>query len=524
MIGCAQNYWPPRFLAMNAERVACRVAIRVDASTQIGTGHFMRCLTLADELCRRCATVHFVSRQLPEYLEAMLVERKLGFTRIGASGDPAATGGLAHAAWLGTSQEVDVAQSRGALSGGSWDWLIVDHYALDAAWEQAMRPLVGKIAVIDDIADRAHDCDVLIDQNLHEDAVARYCGLVPSHCRMLLGPGHAILRSEFREARRNMGARSGHVKHVLIFFGGMDRENYTGRVLEALCSLDLSGLVVDVVIGEQHPYLRQIQEACLNDGWCCHVQTDRMGLLMSTADLAIGAGGVAVWERCCVGLPSFVIPMAENQEEQVFNLANRGVIYAPALVNKSANEVSGHVRALLGNSCLLSALSKAAAALVDGNGVLRVVNGLIGTQIRMRRASQDDSPNIFTWRNTPEIRSVSRNQDLISWQDHQAWFTAALSSESRYLLIGELFGCYVGVVRFDVLDGEAEVSIYLTPEMLGQGWGGDLLKSAEAWFVHNVRDVRHLKAVVLGENEKSMRLFTRTGYSFEQAQFIKEIS
>lgn len=509
---------------MGTERDICRVAFRVDASTQIGTGHFMRCLTLAQALSQLGATVHFIARQLPQYLEAMLAQREMGFVRIGSSEDPAAAGGLAHAVWLGTTQEVDAAQSRIALGDASWDWLIVDHYALDATWERAMRPLVGKIAAIDDIADRVHDCDVLVDQNFHDDASARYRGLVPAHCRLLLGPGYAMLRSEFREVRRNMGVRSGHVKRVLIFFGGMDQENYTGRVLEALRSLDLAGMVVDVVIGTQHPYLGQIQEVCLANGWHCHVQTDRMGQLMSAADMAIGAGGVAVWERCCVGLPSFVIPTAQNQEEQVFNLASRGGVYAPALKNKSADEVSGHVRALLGNSCLLRAFSNAGTALVDGDGVLRVANRLMGSQIRMRRASQDDSHNIFTWRNNLAIRSVSRNQDLISWQDHQAWFAAVLSSEARYLLIGELLGHSVGVVRFDVLDGVAEVSIYLTPEMQGQGWGGDLLRSAETWLVHNVRSVRYLKAVVLGENERSMRLFTRTGYSFEQAQFIKEIS
>jgi UDP-2,4-diacetamido-2,4,6-trideoxy-beta-L-altropyranose hydrolase len=509
---------------MSAAANVCRIAFRVDASTQIGTGHFMRCLTLADALCQRGATVHFIVRFLPDYLELMLADRSMTCTRIGSSEDPPASGGLEHAVWLGTTQEVDVVQSLTALGDMPWDWLIVDHYALDVTWERAMRLRVRKIAAIDDIADRIHDCDVLIDQNFHEDATARYRELVPVHCRLLLGPGYAMLRSEFREARRNMGARSANVKRVLIFFGGMDQENYTGRVLEAMRSLDLAGMVVDVVIGKQHPYLRQIQEVCLDDGWHCHVQTDRMGQLMSAADMAIGAGGVAVWERCCVGLPSFVIPTAQNQEEQVFNLASRGAVYAPALKNKSADEVSGHVRALLGNSCLLRAFSNAGTALVDGDGVLRLANRLMGSQITMRRASQDDSHNIFTWRNALAIRSVSRNQDLISWQDHQNWFAAVLSSEAKYLLLGELFGRPLGVVRFDVLNVVAEVSIYLTPGMQGQGWGEDLLMRAEAWLVHNVRSVRYLKAVVLGENERSKRLFTLTGYSFEQAQFIKEIS
>lgn len=377
MIGCAQKSWLPRFLAMNAERDACRVAFRVDASTRIGTGHFMRCLTLADALCQRGATVHFVARHLPQYLEAMLMERKLGFMRIGSSEDPAAAGGLAHAVWLGTTQDVDAAQSRSALNGDFWDWLIVDHYALDAAWERALRPLVGKIAVIDDIADRAHDCDVLIDQNFREDASARYSRLVPANCQLLLGPEYAMLRSEFSRLRQQAKPRTGGVGRILVFFGGVDAANMTSFGIQALALAKLDGIEVDVVVGAHHPCLPGVRTLCGEFEYRCHVQTDKMAEMMLAADLAIGAAGSASWERCCLGLPSLLFSLADNQIgiAQAIELLGAGK-YVGGVGAINLQQFAQMVASICSKPELLLGLSSKAYAVTDGGGVLRVCSQL----------------------------------------------------------------------------------------------------------------------------------------------------
>jgi UDP-2,4-diacetamido-2,4,6-trideoxy-beta-L-altropyranose hydrolase len=454
----------------------------------------------------------------------MLVERNLGFTQIGSTLDPVASSDLAHAEWLGTTQQLDAEQTRDALSGMSLDWLIVDHYALDAVWEKTLRPLVKQIAVIDDIADRAHDCDVLIDQNLHDGSSDRYKGLVPEQCVLLVGPSYALLRDEFRMLRNNARPRSGHVRNLLVFFGGMDERNFTGRVLYALSRLELPALAVEVVLGAQHPHLEEIRRLCSSHGFNCHVQTNRMAQLMSAADLAIGAGGAAVWERCCLGLPAFVIQTAINQEEQIIAAGRRGLIYAPQLNNMSEADISRHVLALLENPALLQALSLGSSIVVDGCGLSRVANSLMENEIGIRKASAHDSQNIFQWRNMSFVRSVSRNQNVITWEDHQKWLISVLSSKSKHLLIGELRRAPVGVVRFDLEDEVAEVSIYLTPEALGQGLGECLLKYAEEWLVANTLGVLRLKATVLGVNDRSRRLFLRAGYVVDQTLFTKELA
>jgi UDP-2,4-diacetamido-2,4,6-trideoxy-beta-L-altropyranose hydrolase len=203
--------------------------------------------------------------------------------------------------------------------------LVVDHYALDASWESILRQTVKNILVIDDIADRQHDCDILLDQNFYADMDMRYSGKVPEHCRLLLGPRYALLRDEFRQLHQQVKPRTGPVKRIFVFFGGVDIDNFTGRAIDALVDLDMNGFHVDVVIGAVHPYREQIQAACAEHRFTCYVQTNRMAELMAAADLAIGAGGSVTWERCCLGLPSIVLVLGENQSRGAIDLDAAGV-------------------------------------------------------------------------------------------------------------------------------------------------------------------------------------------------------
>ena len=292
-----------------------RIAIRVDASGQIGTGHFMRCMTLANALQQPGAQTRFVNRHLPEHLRHMLDAKGHEFIPLNSSSSETIAVDLPHAHWLGTSQHADEQDTIQALSDQTWDWLVVDHYALDARWESVVRKITKNILVIDDIADRQHDCDVLLDQNFYTDMDTRYTVKVPAHCRLLLGPRYALLRDEFRQLRERVNPRTGPVKRILVFFGGVDVYNYTARAIEALAYIGSHDLHVDVVIGAQHPCREQIEFKCVQHGFICHVQTPRMAELMAAADLAIGAGGSASWERCCLGVPALIVASADNQTD-----------------------------------------------------------------------------------------------------------------------------------------------------------------------------------------------------------------
>lgn len=357
------------------------IAFRVDASDHIGTGHFMRCLTLADELKKQGAQIRFISRNLPTHLSDMLTEKGMKYLSLSLDDAKEAVDELAHASWLGTSQAQDAQATLQALADQSWDWIIVDHYALDERWERAVRGSCKKLMVIDDLADRQHDCDILLDQNYYADMQTRYISKAPPHCQLLLGPRYALLREEFRNLRDKVKVRTGDVKKILVFFGGVDSGNYTSLAIQALAELN-SMQQVDVVIGVQHPNREQIQQACINHGFICHVQTTRMAELMAEADLALGAGGTATWERCAMGLPSIIAVIAENQSKAAMDLdAFRVIINLGDAQNIRKADILSAVERVLVNEQSRTELSISSMHLVPIQRQHKITELLIGNHV-----------------------------------------------------------------------------------------------------------------------------------------------
>ncbi len=353
-----------------------RIVIRVDASHQIGSGHVMRCLGLANALKGR-AEVTFVVRHLPESLAAVI--HGWGHRIAPLPAAPAAHDEVAHSAWLGVAQADDgqaTVQVMKAL--GPVDWVIVDNFALDWRWQQAVRPHIRRLLVIDDLADRVHDCDVLIDANAYLEGKQRYVGKVPAHATLLLGTRYVLLRDEFVKARSRVKIRSGRVERLLVFFGGMDGNNHTGRLLGVLPSQLMPKIAVDVVIGAQHPERGAIEAACIQSGYRCHVQTPHMAALMAQADLAIGAGGSTVWERCSMGLPSMVFAIADNQIHLTRDAALQGLVESPQVDWSQPITVTTALQALVLNPLARERMSRLGLQMVDGQGMARVLRVLDG--------------------------------------------------------------------------------------------------------------------------------------------------
>lgn len=300
-----------------------RVAFRVDASVQIGSGHVMRCLTLADALAAEGSQCLFLCRAHEGHLldlvaarghEAVVLPAQDIATTTPASDLPLP----AHAHWLGAHWTTDAQASRKALASASIDWLVVDHYALDRNWEQAMRPICRRLMVIDDLADRPHDCDLLLDQNLGRRA-EDYSPLLPPGAKTLIGPRYALLRPEFAAHRAESLARreNPQLRNLLVTMGGVDKDNATGAILDVLADCDLPpDLRITVVLGPHSPFLSQVraQAQGMPRPTSVLVGVSNMARLMTDADLAIGAAGSTSWERCCLGLPTIHLVLAENQK------------------------------------------------------------------------------------------------------------------------------------------------------------------------------------------------------------------
>jgi UDP-2,4-diacetamido-2,4,6-trideoxy-beta-L-altropyranose hydrolase len=356
-----------------------RVAFRVDASLAIGTGHVIRCLTLADEMRTHIKNVEilFICRAHPGHLQGLIEKRgyRVLMLAVGAAEDS----GLAHAAWLGDTLLNDAAQTITALDGCKPDWLVVDHYALDRRFEGLLRPHVGHILVIDDLADRPHDGDVILDQNYRPDQAGRYDGLVPKACRQLLGPEYALLRPEFAEARRKLKPRSGDIKRIFIFFGGVDASNETARAVQAFLALGRFDMTADVVVGAGNPQRGEIKALCdAHENMACHVDISDMAARMAAADLAIGASGTATWERCCLGLPSLVISVAENQRAGAEALAGQGLIhYLGSAPDVTSGDILVAVNELMTNSAYYREMSEKCLLTVSPDGAARVLTALL---------------------------------------------------------------------------------------------------------------------------------------------------
>ena len=337
---------------------------RADATASVGGGHVSRCMALADGLAEQGWACAFAGvSETPSTFPALAASRH-GFVALtGRAADE--PGELARAFPAGT------------------DVLVTDHYARDLDFEAACRPWACLVMVIDDLADRPHDCEILLDQSLGR-APADYAALTPPECTLLLGPEHALLRPEFADARAAALERrrtASPVRRICINMGTSDPENVTAKALRATAKLD-EALAVDVVLGPQAPHLADMRmlAAEIPRDVTLHVGVDAaaMAELLARADLAIGSAGVATWERLCLGLPAIVIPFAGNQSMIAESLKQAGAARVLGWHSEiGANDIAAAVAELMRDDRRRTEMSGTAARICDGAGVRRAVGALM---------------------------------------------------------------------------------------------------------------------------------------------------
>ncbi|RYD54546.1 MAG: UDP-2,4-diacetamido-2,4,6-trideoxy-beta-L-altropyranose hydrolase [Sphingobacteriales bacterium] len=358
-----------------------RVVFRADASLQIGSGHVMRCLTLASALKAEGADCHFVCREHTGHLLDLI--RSKGFNS--HSLDASASSRLQNQAgarldyddWLGATQAQDSERCSDILALLEPDWLVVDHYALDAEWESAVRKNCSRLLVIDDLANRMHECDILLDQNLGRTN-SEYTGLVNPSCDLLTGTQYALLRPEFANLRKSSLIRRStpRLQHILITMGGVDQFNATTAVLESLRSCTLSpDCFISVIMGSNAPFLADVIGTAKQMPWPTKVFSNvtDMGERMAAADLVIGAAGSTSWERCCLGVPTIVVVLADNQRSGAYAMKQSGCAELIDHANRIPDSLPSAIMSLSVNGALKK-MSEQASRVVDGLGVQRVAN------------------------------------------------------------------------------------------------------------------------------------------------------
>jgi len=353
-----------------------RIGFRVDASIRIGSGHIMRCLTLAEQLKKNGIEVDFFCRDYPEKMSVLVKER--GYRLHLLPSLCAKHEGIGLDSWLGLTWQKDIEHTITAMSGEAYDCMIIDHYGIDYQWHKKLRRYVNKIMVIDDLADRQLDCDLLLDQTFGRKKDI-YRSLVPDECQLMMGTNYALLKPEFADLRNRAlekRQRFNGVKYFLVFMGGSDAKNITGDVLQILDNTQWEqDVIVDVVLGSYAPHAQDVCEQAMKHSLKVniHANVENMEVLIFDADLAIGAAGISCWERCALGLPSLIYVVAENQQKNASALELLGA----AMVWNSLQELKSNIEKIQESDYSWLEMYKVSSNICDGLGCSRVINKLI---------------------------------------------------------------------------------------------------------------------------------------------------
>ena len=501
------------------------IIMRADASSHIGSGHIMRCLVLADRLKLDGHKVVFATRPQNGDLVTFIKQRGFSIYELQQPADwlvPTSTAD--YAAWLQVS-ECDDAQEC-ATAFDSPDLVITDHYGIGAQWHKVVKEAYNcKIIAIDDLV-RDHAADLIIDQTLLREP-SEYHLLNPK-TTALTGTQYAIINTHFSSRHLSQLAAVSTLKNrprVLLSMGGIDAPNASLQVLKVLKE-SVNPPITTVLLSARAPHYKSVTEFAVEHSvWLTHIDfVDDMAALMCEHDIAIGAPGSTSWERACVGLPSIVIALADNQQTICKNLEAVGAAISVELEAVSTTLLKAYEQLIADYSKMRTINLQ----LCDGQGVKRImkhITQLFSGSLTLRLATQLDVEQVHAWQCKPETRRYALNKDVPSLAEHRAWMTKKLASKNDYFYVIELTnrkdekGIPVGVVRLDMTAANTyTISIFIASEYFGKGVAKLVLKQIDILHPKKI-----IHAVVLKENTASQVLFSRAGYQrINEEQFTRQ--
>ncbi|REL26044.1 UDP-2,4-diacetamido-2,4,6-trideoxy-beta-L-altropyranose hydrolase [Thalassotalea euphylliae] len=485
------------------------IVFRVDASPKLATGHLMRCLTLAKALLSLNSKldVCFVCCLLPKNLKALIQQERIKLIELALNVDCKT--------W---EQDVDSAACKQVFSKlNKIDLLIVDHYHIDSQWQDSLNGYYQKLCVIDDLANRHHLADYLIDQTYGREQ-QDYLSLLSPKCQTMLGSRYMLLRNEFAKLRVqaiDKRKKTNAIKKILVVMGGIDEQNVSVKILgllaKAYIDSSLPIIKVAVVASRCTPCLSELSGLSLKYDWLTlHIDTKNISNLMLEADLAIGASGTTTWERCCMGLPTLSLIVAENQSLVNHNVSKKGAsINLGMPQNLNTQIIVSAILSLNKNKNMYDTMVTQALEICDGTGAYRIASRLLSPSVSLRSAQNSDIKTVFNWQSDPKIRQFSRNPKPVSWEEHKAWYHASQANPKRHMYIIEFQEQPAGVLRLDLIPktSDYEVSILVSPNLQRQNIA---LKALHAIDEHFFK--RNIHAYVSTANKASQSLFTQANY------------
>ena len=489
-----------------------RIAFRVDSSKDIGTGHVMRCLALAERLVEHGIDVLFCCRELPGNIIERIKAKNYSVKTLAAPNQYRAVQDSSdYAGWLQVSERDDALEFIGKIESDEINIVIVDHYALSSSWERFVKENIETVIVIDDLV-RVHRADLVIDQTYSrtEDEYSN------EHVKnVLAGSTYALLREEFYEARERLVRKQVQRHRLLITMGGIDLNDSTSRIVTALAKQSLDWLEeVQIILSENAPNFKRVKSLVseLDDKFILHSHIDNMASFMSEATISIGAPGSTSWERACLGLPSVLIPLADNQIDIARVFSENGAAELVSLDNIDEELINR----LLTIRKHWKSYSQRNMRICDGLGIGRVIQHMFpptakdNQRVYLKKATIEHIEMVYKWQCQPDTRRFARNTQIPAWPEHRQWMTEKLSSSDCYFYIIYHGADPAGVVRLERLGGVScsyEVSIFLSSDKKRLG-----LASTALTLAAKLHKKVEIFATVFDENEASKKLFLSSGY------------
>ncbi len=504
-----------------------KVYFRVDSSKTIGLGHLMRCLTLAEEFKENDFEVVFISRSILDVGLSILEEKNIPLEKLPYNENFNVQANCSiYTEWLGASWETDAKETLGVIKSKD-AFLVVDHYGIDERWEELIKPYVSKLIVIDDLKDRSHCCDLLVDQT-YLRREAEYASLVPKDSKILTGTNYAILRPEFYKKRylsfENKSISNG-IKTILIYLGSGNQQEVLVGILFSILNIKWTSKIKIQVVGiVDAKRKKDFEELALKK--MIHLEIsdfhEHLVDLFLEADITFGAGGSSTWERCCLGLPTVLCQIADNQKYIVEELVNRGIVLKLDIKDDIDKGVRDIFSRLEKEKCLLRDLSQKSIQVVSGLGARLIYTEIMaqkdgsGDFVTLRLLDENDILMTWKWQCDSETRRFFFESKSPGMEEHRNWVLSSLSSMNRTLYMILKNNIPAGVLRVDLFERVRDayvVSIYLNPKMVGVGVGSIAIE-----YVSNIYRDSLLYAEILKENFASLRAFEKAGFTKTEEQ------
>jgi len=499
-----------------------KIIIRVDSSDLIGSGHVMRCLTLADKIVENGSEVIFITRKNNGSITELIKLKGFSVYEIGIDSKLDSSNMNIkdnYDSLLGVSEKTDANETIEIIKNLNIDWIIIDHYSISLKWQKLIRPFVKKIMVIDDLANRMHDCDMLLDQNWFKNNESRYTDLVGSSCTLLLGPKFLLLRDEFIEIKKHkMNGLSRKINRVFVFFGGSDPSNLSSLFLKKLIRSKLNSVEVDIVIGKSNQHINEVKKIAQKRSLTnLHIQTKNMASLISKADIAIGSGGFNLWECIYLDTPSIVFPFAQNQKTVLKDLSKFGPIKVMknfANLNQIFEEIDDLYLELKNKMIFIE------KDLINHNGASEAASWINGNLSKknwnIKNASKNKMSLYWEWANDTSVRMNSFDKTNIPLKIHKNWFRKKVDDPNCFLFIAYVENHPVGQVRFEVEKDCAKIDYSIVRQFRGRSLGKKLLKMSISEF----RKSSNVKLIgeVIESNIASQKIFESIGFNLIQTE------